>query len=57
MDILKSIDHPNIVKLHELYQDRMYYFLITDFCEGGELFDRLTSENNFTEKKAAIIMK
>lgn len=42
MEILRSLDHPNIVKLHELYQDRLYYYLITDFCEGGELFDRLT---------------
>jgi calcium-dependent protein kinase len=27
------------------------------FCEGGELFDRLISEGNFTENKAASLMK
>lgn len=39
--ILKEADHPNILKLHELYQDNCYYYLITEMCTGGELFDRI----------------
>lgn len=31
--------------------------MITELCQGGELFDKLASEKNFTEKKAAEIMK
>ena len=31
MNILKSLDHPNIVKLYELFQDEERYFLITEF--------------------------
>lgn len=31
MNILKSLDHPNILKLYELYQDDEHYFLITEF--------------------------
>lgn len=57
MDLLKGIDHPNIVKLHKLYQDNIHYYLITELCLGGELFDKVASEKNFTEKKAAEIMK
>ncbi|CAD8175812.1 unnamed protein product [Paramecium octaurelia] len=57
MDILRLIDHPNIVKLHKLYQDNIHYYMVTELCQGGELFDKLASEKNFTEKKAAEIMK
>jgi calcium-dependent protein kinase len=41
MDILKNLDHPNIVKLYELYQDEKFYYLITEYLSGGELFDRI----------------
>jgi calcium-dependent protein kinase len=30
MNILKELDHPNIVKLYELYQDKNFYYLITE---------------------------
>ena len=57
MNILKNLDHPHIVKLFELYQDHKYYFLVTEYLQGGELFDRIKSMNHFSEKKAADVMK
>ena len=30
VSILRDLDHPNIVKLYELYQDDGYYYLITE---------------------------
>jgi len=41
VSILKGLDHPNIVKLYELYQDDNNYYLITEYCTGGELFDKI----------------
>ena len=41
VSILRSLDHPNIVKLFELYQDKKYYYLVTEYCRGGELFDKI----------------
>jgi len=57
VSILKDLDHPHIVKLYELYQDDNYYYLITEFCTGGELFDRIQAMHSFTEKIAADYMK
>ncbi len=37
--ILRMLDHPHIVKLYEIYQDASNIYLITEFLEGGELFD------------------
>lgn len=57
VSILKDLDHPNIVKLYELYQDEGYYYLITEFCTGGEFFDRIQAMHSFSEKIAADYMK
>lgn len=51
--VLRSIDHPNVLKLHEFFQDDRSYYLITEFCEGGELFDRIIDEGSFSEGQAA----
>lgn len=57
VDLLKELDHPNILKIHELYQDAKNYYIISEYLEGGELFDRLQSSKVFTEKMAADVMK
>lgn len=57
MAILKQLDHPNILKLLEVYDWKNYYYLITQICEGGELFDRIRKLKHFTEKDAALVMK
>lgn len=57
IDILKQLDHPNIVKIYEFYQDKLNFYLITEFIEGGELFDKIAKIKFFTESDAAKIMK
>ena len=44
IDILKKLDHPNILKLYEFFQDQKRYFLVTELCNGGELFDKIAEE-------------
>ena len=42
IEIMKKIeDHKNIIKLYQVLQTDEQLFLITDYCEGGELFDYL----------------
>ncbi|CAD8128593.1 unnamed protein product [Paramecium sonneborni] len=57
VNILKNLDHPNIVNMYELYQDDYHYYLITEYLSGGELIQRIKSRNNFNEKVAANYMK
>jgi len=49
IDILKCLDHPNILKLYEFFQDQKRYFLVTELCNGGELFDKIAEEQYFSE--------
>lgn len=55
--ILRDIDHPNIVKVFEHFQDEKYHYLISEYCKGGELFERIKDISPFTEKVAASYMK
>ncbi|KAM3135846.1 hypothetical protein pb186bvf_012099 [Paramecium bursaria] len=57
MQILKDLDHPNIVKLYELFQDEKYYYLITEYLPGGELFDRIQKFKSYGEQDAVRLMK
>ena len=36
IEILTQIDHPNVVKLFELYQDDEYIYMIMEMMKGGE---------------------
>lgn len=54
--ILRSLDHPNILRCFEMYEDRLKYYLITELCEGGELFNRIVQLRHFSEMQAAEVM-
>jgi calcium-dependent protein kinase len=38
IDILKTVDHPNIVKLYDVYEDEDTYYLVMELMLGGEVF-------------------
>jgi len=57
--ILKSLDHPNIIKYHETYETTHFMYVVMEYASGGELFDRIASkpEGTFNESEAASIME
>ena len=61
IDILIKTDHPNIIKLYEVFQSQNSLYLIMEECYGGELFDRILQhiekKEMYSEKEAAEIMK
>ena len=44
--ILKSLNHPNIVKLEELKQTKDYYYIVMEYINGGSLTDCLKKYKN-----------
>ena len=56
INILKKMDHPNIVKIFEFYNTPEGYYLITEFCQDGELFNEIVDNAPFAEPIAANIM-
>ena len=57
IEVLKTLDHPNIIKLFDCYYDRNFYYMVEEYCSGGDLFDYIQKEKCFTERKASIIFK
>lgn len=57
VDILRSTDHPNIVRLFEFYEDEKYYHLVTEHIPGGELFDYIVKSKMLSEPIAAHFMR
>ena len=39
INVLRNLDHPNIVKIYEYFEDDKRFFIVTEICSGGELFD------------------
>ena len=56
VEILKKLVHPNIMQIFEFYEDKKCFYIITELCEGGELFDKIVELGSFTEHDAAYIM-
>jgi calcium-dependent protein kinase len=54
--ILKNVDHPNIIRIFECFYDSNYYYMIVEYCSGGDLYDYIKRQRNFSEKKAASIL-
>ena len=57
IEILKNIDHPNIIKIYEYYMDSQQFYVITEYISGGELYDSISQWTDFNEPKAAYIMQ
>ena len=57
LSLLVTVNHPNIIKFYEVYEDAQYIHLVMELCTGGELFDQLASKGRYTEAEAAKIMK
>ena len=40
VDIISTLDHPNIIKFHETYQDKTYFHIVMELCSGKDLFEK-----------------
>ena len=57
VDIISSLDHPNIINFYETYHDQSYFHIVMELCSGKDLFEKVFSNNsNITERKVAMII-
>ena len=56
IQILRTIDHPNVLKCYEIFEDSLKYYVATEYCAAGDLFSEILKLKRFTEASAARIM-
>ncbi|RLN66317.1 hypothetical protein BBJ29_002593 [Phytophthora kernoviae] len=57
VSILQQMKHRHIMTLEEFFVEPEYYYLVTEFVSGGELFDRIVEKTFYTEKEARDLVK
>lgn len=55
--LLNELNHEHIMCLHNVYVTLNEYQLVTEFLEGGELFDRIVAKDTYTESEARDVCK
>ena len=56
IEILKKLDHPKILKIIDFYSKVKKYYIITEYCPEGELFNEIIKVGRFDEGQTAFII-
>ena len=54
IEMLKKLKHPNVIKIDKILEDSKMFYIIMEYCENGELFNRIVERQRLTEDEAAI---
>jgi len=54
--ILQKLDHPNIIKLYEIYESQDKFYLVMEFLSGPNLSKRIEKEGNISEYFIASVL-
>jgi calcium/calmodulin-dependent protein kinase I len=57
ISILKDINHSHIITLYDVFDENLYYYLVTEIMLGGELFDRIVTKTFYNEKEARDVCR
>jgi len=57
IDILKRMNHPGIVNLVDVIDEKSKIYIIMELMKGGELFDRIVERGNYTEQDSMKVVK
>jgi serine/threonine protein kinase len=57
LDVLSKTDHPYIVRVIEMLEDDVNYYIVSEIIRGGELYDHIIKHKMFTENQSAYFIK
>ena len=57
VEMLKTLDHQNILNIYEFYEGTYNFYIVTEYCQSGNLLDKITKGNYLmSESRAAVIL-
>jgi len=57
VSILNELRHPNIITLYDWFEDPKTYYIVTEYMQGGELFDRVVKKEFYSEEDAQKVVR
>ncbi|KAG9402870.1 hypothetical protein AC1031_006413 [Aphanomyces cochlioides] len=57
VNTLSKLKHPNILRLFDFFDEEHFYYIVTEYLEGGELFKRLVEKSYYTQQDAKNVVK
>ena len=54
IEMLKNLNHPNVIKIHKIFEDSKNFYIIMEYCQNGELFNRIVKKQHLNEDEAAF---
>jgi len=55
--VLRELQHQHIIRLYDVFEEKSFWYLVTEKMTGGELFDRIVSKSFYNEKEARDVCK
>jgi len=56
IEIMKKIQHPNVLSMIDIFEDKDHTFLVLDLVTGGELFQKIIDRGHYTEEDTRKII-
>ncbi|GMH48088.1 hypothetical protein TrRE_jg11832 [Triparma retinervis] len=57
VEVLQTVSHDNIVRLNEVFDCSQNLYMVMEVCAGGELFDRITEKDHYSEEEARFAIR
>lgn len=57
LQALRSFSHNNICQLYQVMETDTHFFLVMEYCSGGELFDHIVEKNRLTESESRTFFR
>lgn len=57
VDLMRALDHPNIMKLHEVFETENSLYFILDLLEGGQLYDKMKAKHKYNPEEIRDIIR
>ena len=54
MSIIQSLHHQNVIKIQDIFENEDNFYIVMEYCEGGELFNYMVKKRRLSDEEASF---